>query len=79
MMIYKSGWTNGIPSSNGRESSRATSPVRTRANVVEAREPLAVQPGIEESKRILALRNKVVINQRDYARHGLDIGGQLGA
>jgi head-tail adaptor len=47
--------------------------------VVEAREPVAIQPGVEKAKWGLAVRNKVVIKQRDYTRHRLDIVCQLGA
>ena len=54
-------------------------PVRANYGVIEALEPIIVQLDIEVTKRGLAFRNKVVIEQRDYARNCLDIGGQLGA
>ncbi len=70
---YQSGGTNGIPLSDGRESFSFAARVRARCDVSEAREQVVVQPGIEETKRGLAVRNKIVIKQRDDARHCLDI------
>lgn len=73
------GWTNGIPSGDGRESFSSAARVRARGDIVEARTPTAVQPGIEETKGGLAFRDTVVIKQRDYARHCLEIDSQLDA
>ncbi len=77
--VWRDDGTNGIPSSDGRESFSLAPRIRARFDVVEARSPVAVQPGIEETKRRLAVRNTVVIEQRDYTGHCLDIDGQLGA
>ncbi len=79
MKRYKYGRTNGIPSSDGKESISFAARVRARCDIVEARSPFGVQPGIEETKRVLAFRNKMIIKQRDYSCHCLDIDGQLGA
>ena len=35
-----------------------------------------IQPGVEPAARALALRNPIVIQQRDNARHNLYIRGQ---
>ena len=56
-----------------------SAPVRANHGVIEALEPIIAQPEIEVTKRGLAFRNKVVIEQRDYSRNCLDIGGQFGA
>jgi len=55
--------TNRIPSSNGGESLGVAAWVIARFDVVEDREAIAVQPGVEEAKRGLAIRNQVVIEQ----------------
>src|SRR6266702_594622 len=73
MKRFQSSGTNGIPPGDGRESLSLAALVRARCDVSEAREQVAVQPGIEETKRGLAVRNKIVIKQRDDARHCLDI------
>jgi len=73
MKRRKSRGTNRIPSSDGREPICAAARVRARCNVLEAHESVAVQPGIEEAKWALPIRNHEVIKQRDYARHGLYI------
>ena len=75
----KSGGTNGIPPLGGRESISVAARVRTPFDVLYASASFTVQPGIEETKRGLVFRKEEVINQRDYARHCLGIGGQLGA
>jgi hypothetical protein len=82
MKRYKSGGTNGIPSIDSSESRSVAT--RVRKTTPDVGEALAsalrlVKPGIEKTECGLAFRNKEVINQRDYARHRLDIGGQLGA
>ena len=80
MKRYKSGGTNGIPSFQGGEPNTAAASVITNFDVEEGRDyVLSVKPGIEETKRVQALRNTEVIKQRDYARHCLDIDGQLDA
>jgi len=79
MKRYQSGGTNGIPPYDGRESFSLAALVRARCDVIEAREPVVVQPGIEETKRGLAVRNTIVIKQRYDARYCLDIDGQPGA
>ena len=70
----KSCRTNRIPSSARRESSGLTARIRTRYDVIEAREAFAIQPGVEEAKRGPAIRNQEVIEQRDYSCHCLYIG-----
>jgi len=60
---YQSGGTNRIPLSNGRESFSFEARVRARCDVSEAREQVVIQPGIEETKWGLAIRNKIVIKQ----------------
>ncbi len=53
----KSRRTNRIPSSDGVESIGAAARVIARCDVVEATPCVAVQPGIEEAKRLLPIRN----------------------
>jgi hypothetical protein len=79
MKRCKSSGTNRIPSRDGRESLSVAARVKTRCDVAKAVSSVAVQQGIEETKRALAFRNTVVIKQRDYARHCLDIDNELGA
>jgi len=54
-----------IPSNDSGEAIGPAARVRTRCDVVEARQSTAVQPWIQETKRVLALGNSVVIEQRD--------------
>ena len=75
---YTSG-ANRIPSSGGFESRGAAARVFTRRNVIDGLVSLTaqeVQQGIEFTKRGLAVGNKEVVQQRDYARRRLDIGSQ---
>jgi hypothetical protein len=53
----KSRMTNSIPSSGGRESSGPAARIRARYDVIEAVEAVAIQPGVEETERGLAIRN----------------------
>ncbi len=70
--------THRIPSSDGGESISVAARVRSGRNVVEACEAALVQQGVEEAERRLALRESVVIKQRDNARYDLCNGSQLG-
>lgn len=79
MRRCKSGGTNEIPSIDVSESRSVAAWVRTKSDVGEARASALVKPGIEKTKCGLTFRNKEAINQRDYTRHCLDIGSQLGA
>ncbi len=51
---YKSRKKNRIPSSDGGEPLSAASRVSARFDVREARTTVTVQPGIEETERVLA-------------------------
>ena len=78
MKRHKYGMTNGIPSTDSSEPISTAARVITRCDVVQALW-LAVQPGIEETKRGAVVPNTEVINQRDNTCHYLDIGCQLRA
>ena len=69
---------NRIPSSHGGESFSPASWIRARYDVIEAPQASAVQPGVQEAKRGLALRNQVVIHQRLYGCRSLYTGRLLG-
>ena len=75
----KWGGTHRIPSIAGEKSFGAAARVSPKFNVLDAPEPDCIQPRIYQTKRLSLFRNKEVIKQREYARHCLDIGGQLGA
>src|SRR6266702_7418195 len=49
--------------------------VRSRRDVVEACDAVAIQPGIREAERCLALRKPVIIQWRDNTYCGLYVGG----
>src|SRR6266702_7534483 len=66
-----SGETDRIPSFDSGESFSAASWVRTRCDIFEARNAVAIQPGIEEPERVFTLSKQEVIKQCDYARHDL--------
>jgi len=63
--------TNRIPSNNGGESGTVAAWVIARRDVVEAQRAGSVQPGIEEAERGLALREAIVINQREDGCRGV--------
>ncbi len=63
--------THRIPPSDRGESSSVAARVRPRLDVVEPCEAPAVQPGVEPAERVLAVRNQIVIQQRDNARYSL--------
>lgn len=55
--------SDGIPAAGSRETISVAARVATRGNVVEAGASLAVQPGVEETQRSLALGQEVVVEQ----------------
>ena len=67
----KSGNAHRIPPDNSGEPFRPTARVRARRNVVEAVSADVVEPGVEEAERGLALRNEVVVQQRNNSCHSL--------
>ena len=71
--------TNRIPSRCGHESISVAARVTTKYNVLDARDSVRVQQIIEEAKCWPLVENTEVINQRDYARYYLYVGGQPGA
>ena len=76
---YECGVTNRIPSFGSQESIGVAARVTTKHNVLEAPESAGVYQRIDETKRVSLVENTEVINQREYGRHCLDIGSQLGA
>ena len=75
--------TNRIPSFDGKESISAATRVRTNINVIDdlAPESVVVQQRIEETKPgifkdVPWIEYAIVINQRDQARHCLDVRGR---
>lgn len=78
---HKRNGTHRIPSRGGRESTcfKLAAHVRTRFDVRDALDESGVQQGIEETKWTFVFESAEVIKQRDYARHCLDVGSQLGA
>ena len=75
------GGTHRIPLRASHESISAAARVTTKFNVLEAEAPesAGVQPRIEETKRVPRAGNDEIIIKRDYCRHSLDAGSQLGA
>ena len=78
MKVQNSRRTNRIPSNRGRESFSPASWITARYDVIEAPQASAVQPGVQEAKWGLALRNQVVIPQRQCGCRSLYTGHQLG-
>lgn len=56
-----------IPSNGSGESVSIATRIRTRRNIVKSCEARAIQPIVEEAEWGLAIRNQVVIQQRDDA------------
>src|SRR6266702_364335 len=76
---HKSCETHRVPSNDSGESRSIAARIRPRRDVIQAREAAAVQPGVEEAKRLPSGREQVVIQQGDDARRGLYVGSQQGA
>ncbi len=62
MKKHKSGEAHRIPPDDSGEAISSTARVRARRNVIEARETVAIQSGVEEAERGLGFRNEVVVS-----------------
>ena len=71
--------TNWIPSLSGLKSFSIASRIKARCDIVKSSlcEGVAVQPGVEPAKRVLVVREKIIVQQRDNASHDLYVGCQL--
>ena len=63
--------TNRVPSNDRLESLSVAARIRPKCDIVDAFEAIAIEPWIQEPERCSTCRKAVVVEQRDYACHGL--------
>ena len=63
--------TNRVPSNDRLESLSVAARIRPKCDIVDTFEAIAIEPWIQEPERCSTCRKAVVVEQRDYACHGL--------
>ena len=71
MMRRRYGRAHRIPTLDSSEPLGPTSWIRPRRNVIEPPEPVIVEPDVEEAERWSALRNAIVVQERNNPCHRL--------